>query len=209
RPNTIPDTKQNLPLYTLSWFWMTLLGAALAISGIAVWIVAITQTILPYDEAFVGLSRAGLIAINPRLLPFMTHDRVTVAGTMFSTGILYLGLALGGVRRGSLWAKNAISVSAITGFLSFFLFLGFGYFDPIHAALTAGILPLYILGARGKVTAYKPTVAPNMTNNRRWLNGQWGQIGFVSIGFGLIMAGLAITTVGILHVFVPEDLKFM
>src|SRR5262249_21349890 len=78
RPNAIPAAVQNQPVYTLSWFWMTLLGAALAISGVVVWIVAITRTVLPYDEAFVGLSRAGLMAINPRLLPFMTHDRVTV-----------------------------------------------------------------------------------------------------------------------------------
>ncbi|MEO8608634.1 MAG: hypothetical protein ABI690_12165 [Chloroflexota bacterium] len=59
------------------------------------------------------------------------------------------------------------------------------------------------------MTPYRPSVPPNLTNNRRWLNGQWGQIGFVSIGFGLIVAGLTIAIVGVLHVFVPEDLKFM
>jgi dihydroorotate dehydrogenase len=198
-----------IPLLRAAWFWMTILGAALAISGIVVWFVALTYTVLPYDEAFVGLSRAEMAAINPNLLPFLTHDRVTLAGTMFSTGILYLGLALGGVRRGMRWAKNAISISALIGFASFFLFLGFGYFDPIHAVLSGGLLPIFLVGAWGKVGDYVSPVPPNRTNNRRWFNGQWGQIGFVTIGAGLMLAGIAITTVGLIRVFVPEDLLFL
>ena len=43
----------------------------------------------------------------------------------------------GGIRRGLHWAKTTVVASAFTGFLSFFLFLGFGYFDPLHAFVTA------------------------------------------------------------------------
>jgi hypothetical protein len=174
-----------------------------------VWAVAVTRTVLPYDEAFVGLSRAELITINEHLLAFMAHDRVTVAGTMLSTGILYVGIALGGIRRGDHWARHAVSRSAIVGFLSFFLFLGFGYFDPLHAVLTAGLLPLLLLGMRGNAPHHASIVPPNLTNNWRWRTGLWGQLVFVVIGIGLLAAGAAITSVGVTTVFVPEDLTFL
>ena len=44
------------------------------------------------------MSRQQLEGINPRLLAFMTHDRVTLAGTMVTIGVLYLQLSLSGVR---------------------------------------------------------------------------------------------------------------
>ena len=37
------------------------------------------------------------------------------------------------MRRGAAWARQAVVTSAAVGFASFFLFLGFGYFDPLHA----------------------------------------------------------------------------
>lgn len=210
KPPALSDMRTGWPrLLMAAWFWVALLGVGLAVSGVVVWIVAVTRTVLPYDETFVGLTRAQLMAINPRLLPFMEHDRVTLAGTMLATGILYIGLALGGVRQGSRWARDVVSISAISGFLSFFLFLGFGYFDPIHASLTVGLLPLFVLGIRARLIHRSLSVAPNRTNNRRWMTGQWGQFVFVVVGFGLIMSGLAIITVGVAHVFVPEDLKFL
>jgi hypothetical protein len=128
---------------------------------------------------------------------------------MLSTGILYIGLSLGGIRRGQHWALHVVSISTVTGFLSFFLFLDFGYFDPIHAILTASLNPLWLLSVRTQLTADAPITPPNLTNNQRWLKGQWGQLMFVTIGVGLLLAGLAITTVGIIHVFVPEDLGFL
>jgi hypothetical protein len=65
-----------------TWFWTTLLGAGMALGSALVLFIAATRVVLPYDEGFVGMSRAQLEGINPRLLAFMTHDRVTLAGTM-------------------------------------------------------------------------------------------------------------------------------
>jgi dihydroorotate dehydrogenase len=204
-----PKSPAALTNRTATWVWALLLGLGLAIAGIVVWYVAATRTVLPYDESFVGASRTDLIAINANLLPFMTHDRVTLAGTMIATGVLYIGMAAIGMRRGWGWARHAFVASALVGFLSFFLFLGFGYFDPIHALLTIGLFPLFIGSLRGTLPPLAPMVAPNRTNNRRWQLGWWAQLFFVTIGVGLLLAGLAISTVGITQVFVPEDLHFM
>jgi dihydroorotate dehydrogenase len=208
---TQPVTQQpaSVTVPAASWFWSLLLGLALIISALVIFLVAVTRTVLPYDEAFVGLSRDAMIAINPRLLPFLAHDRVSLAGTMLSTGILYSGLAWGGIRAGRRWALNAISISAVTGFISFFLFLGYGYFDPLHALLTASLIPLWVMSLRSRLVSQGFSPPPNLTNNRNWLQAQWGQLTFIAIGFGLIMGGLTITTVGIVNVFVPEDLQYM
>ena len=59
----------------------------------------------------------------------MAHDRATLAGVMIALGALYTGLAL---NRVSHWEWLALTTSAALGFGSFALFLGYGYFDPLH-----------------------------------------------------------------------------
>ena len=65
-----------------------------------------------------------LPAINDRLLAFMAHDRVTLAGPCRDWRPLHRPSFR--VRRGH-WARSH-PTSAFAGFASFFLFLGFGYF---------------------------------------------------------------------------------
>ena len=83
----------------MSWFWLWLLGVGMLVGSTIALAVAATRVVLPYDEQFVGMSRGALHALNPRLLPFMTHDRVTLAGTMVTIGRCTAGcpgLASGG-----------------------------------------------------------------------------------------------------------------
>jgi dihydroorotate dehydrogenase len=192
-----------------SWLAFAIIAAILIISGAAASVVAATSVVLPYDEAFVGTSRAGLRAINDHLLDFMAHDRITLSGTMLSTGLLYLGLSLWGVRYGMRWARTALIWSCIIGILTFFTFVGFGYFDPLHAFLTGSIVPFLLLAISGSLPASHPIAPPNLREDRGWLAGQWGQMIFILIGFGLIVAGTTITTVGTVSVFVPEDLRYL
>src|SRR5262245_12919548 len=120
-------------LFRLSWVWAFLLGTAMLVGGVLAFAIAATRVVLPYDEALCGMSREQLAAINGRLLSFMAHDRVSLAGTMIAIGVFYLGLALYGIRRGLHWAWVTVLSSAFAGFASFFLFLAFEYFDPFHA----------------------------------------------------------------------------
>jgi dihydroorotate dehydrogenase len=192
-----------------SGFWLGLLGAGMLVGGALALVIAATRVVLPYDEGFVGLSRAQLAAANERLLAFLAHDRVSLAGTMLAIGILYIQLALHGMRRGLHWPKQTVLLSAFTGFASFFLFLAFGYFDPFHAFTTAVLLQLLLLGLHCGLPPRLPPAAADLHNDRDWRRAQWGQLLLVGHAAALMTAGLVITGYGVTVVFVPEDLQFM
>jgi dihydroorotate dehydrogenase len=130
--------------------------------------------VLPYDEAFVGLQQAQLAVINPRLLLFMAHDRVSLAGVMISIGVLYWQLAVFGIRRGSHWAWNSSLISAAAGFATFFLFLGFGYFDPPHALVSFILLLFFFLVMRGHAVWQAIPPVLDLQNDHSWRLSQCG-----------------------------------
>lgn len=191
------------------WFSAFLLGVFMIFGGMLAWLIAETVVVLPYDEAFVELSRAQLNALNPNILHFMAHDRVTLAGTMLAIGIAYVMLALYGLRYGIHWVRNAFLISALFGFSTFFLFLGFGYFDPLHAVVSLLLLPFFVWSMFGKYPNPPRIPVPSLRNDRRWLAGTWGQAFLLATSAGLIGAGIAISFIGVTQVFVPEDLLYL
>jgi dihydroorotate dehydrogenase len=202
QPTVVPAARR-------SWFWCLMLGVSMFIGGLLALAIAWTRTVLPYDEVFCGMTREQLIALNPRLLPFMAHDRITLAGTMITAGLLYAGLAWQAVRRGAHWAKVTVITSATSGFFSFFLFLGFGYFDPFHAFVTAILFQFLLFAFYASLDPAEPPSLPELEDSPAWRRGQWGQLLFVALGIGIVGAGLTISTVGATSVLVPEDLEFM
>lgn len=193
----------------MTWFWAALMGAGMLLGGALATGIAATRVVLPYDEAFLGMSRDQLHAVNPRLVAFMAHDRVSLAGPMLTVGLMYVGLSVGGIRRGAHWAMVAVFASACVGFASFFLFLGFGYLDTLHAFVTACLLQLLLLAMHSELGAYAPTVPPALRTDRTWRLAQWGQLLLVLHAAAVLVAGLVISTVGVTVVFVHEDLEFM
>jgi dihydroorotate dehydrogenase len=193
----------------MTWFWTTLMGVGMLIGSALALVIAATRVVLPYDESFLGMSRAQMQAVNPRLLAFMAHDRVAVAGTMLAVGVMYVGLSLGGIRRGAHWAMVAVFTSAFAGFASFFLFLGFGYLDVLHAFVTACLLQLLLLGVHAKLGVYAPEAAPALRTDRGWRLAQWGQLLLILHAGAMLAAGLVISRIGAAEVFVPEDLEFL
>ena len=191
-----------------AWFWAFLLGVAMFGGGLLAIIIASTRIVLPYDERMSGMTRAALEAINPRLLPFMAHDRVSLAGTMMSVGIFYCALAWSGIRRGAHWAHVTVIKSALIGFFSFFFFLGFGYFDPFHAFVTAILTQFTLLCMVLPLSPRQPNVA-EWRETAAWRRGQWGQLMFILIGVVLTGAGIVISFIGCTSVFVKTDLEFM
>jgi dihydroorotate dehydrogenase len=202
-----PEPPQRAP--EMTWFWTALMGVGMLIGSLLALAIALTRVVLPYDEAFVGMFREDLEAINPRLLDFMAHDRVSLAGTMIAIGVMYVGLSRFGIRRGLHWAQQAIFFSAFTGFASFFLFLGFGYLDTFHAFVTAILMQMLFMALHSRLGVYTPDVAPPLRGDPAWRRSLWGQLLLVLHGFGLLAAGLVISAIGVTEVFVPEDLEFM
>ena len=184
-----------------------LLGAGMLFAGVIIWLVAQGPVMLGYDERFVGLTSEQLTAANDRLLPFMAHDRATLAGVMIALGALYTGLALNGLAR---WEWAALTTSAALGFGSFALFIGYGYFDPLHAALTLLLAPAFVLTIKRRPPrGFAPAPIPDLHDDDAWRRAQRGQLLLVSAALGVIAGGLGIATIGITTVFVGSDLAFL
>jgi dihydroorotate dehydrogenase len=196
------------PIPRRGWIAAALLGIGMIVAGSAAWAVAALRVVLPYEEAFAGLDRAGMAAVNARLLGFMAHDRVTLGGGMLSIGVLYIAIALFGLRQGASWARHALIASGGIGFASFLLLLGYRFFDPMHFLVTLILLPFFILAIRSPLPRAVPPHA-NLWSDARWRRGLWGQLAFVALGAGLIGGGAVICVLGASVVFVPSDLAFM
>lgn len=209
RSSSPASTFDSPRLARMSWFWTLLMGLAMFVGGLMAMTIAATRIVMPYDEAALGMNRRQIVAVNDNLLHFMQHDRMTLAGTMLAVGVLYVALSAFGSRFGMHWAHVAIAASAFVGFASFFLFLGFGYFDPFHAFVTAVLLQLLLLAIHSDLPPAVLAVPPELTNDQAWRRSQWGQLLFIVHGAVLIAAGIIISWFGITSVFVPEDLEFM
>ncbi len=191
------------------WQGALLMAWGIFVGGsIATWI-ALTRVVLPYDLAFVGLTRDQLIAINPRLLHFMEHDRISLSGTMGASALLYLFLAWYPWRRGEHWARPAYLIPATVGFLAFFLFPGYGYLEPLHAVFYLLLLPFFAMALFMRQQGEPAALPTSLHNDRVWRMGQWGQLLWIVLAAGGTVAGITIQTIGVTSVFVPEDLAFM
>lgn len=193
---------------TQGWIGFAFVAIILLSVSCIVLYVGLTSVLLPYDKAFLGHNGASVFEIQKYLLKFMSHDRVTLAGTAMSGALLYLSLAIFGIKAKHRWAYDAEKISIGAGFLSFFLYLGFGYFDPLHAVVCLLVLPFFLWGTL-KPPAFKPEESANIYNDKAWRNSLTSQLLFVMIGFGLIIAGIVIACVGCSTVFVHEDLMYL
>jgi dihydroorotate dehydrogenase len=189
------------------WTWLVLLGVGLGVVSSLAGAVALTSVVLPYDERYLGISRASIAAFDDRLLPFMVHDRVTLAGTLLALGILYAALAAFPVRYGERWAWRAITLSAAVGFASYWLWLRLGFADPLHAIATAISIAFY--GAACCSIARLRTRGSLDRNDRAWRRSLAAQLLFVTCGVGFMIGGATIAVVGISSIFVQTDLTFL
>jgi len=192
-----------------AWLWIMLLGAGMLLGAVLVGLIAFTSVTPPYDQAFVRLTSLQLAAVNPHLLPFMAHDRVTLAGTMLSLGVIYGQLALHAMSKGEHWAMWVVLVSGGVGFASFFLFLGFGYFDPLHAIVTSVLFLYFLLGLRAWFKENRVQAVSCLWERPDRPGPLWGQVLLLLAGLGMSAAGMVIAVLGATTVFVPEDFVFL
>lgn len=124
-----------------------LLGAAAtAVGGLTILWVGVTDTFVPEDLEFIGLSAQQLRDINPRLLPLIAHDRAGFGG-----GVLTLGLTT----FLCLWcarpSRHLHQAIVLAGAASLSAALGVhglvGYTDFVHLVPALGALVLLVFGS--------------------------------------------------------------
>lgn len=193
---------------TNGWLSFFLMGFGVFLAGIIALFIGLTQVLLPYDEAFLGMKSGEIIAYNHHLFHFMSHDRICLAGVMISAGFMFMQLTYHGIRKGEHWARKTFVIAAAVGFLNLFYFFGFGYFDKLHFIYYMIIFPFFIFGLYRSRNLKIGSSGTNLHNSTSWKKSQLGQSMFVISGMCLLSAGIVISIIGMNGVFVPEDLMF-
>ncbi len=195
--------------YNKDWIWYFLFGLIMLIGGFIALLISLTSIILPYDEYFLNTNKESIIQFNNRILPFMSHDRMTLSGTIMSGGILFMSLARYAIRPGYHWATKASNISAIIGFMAIFFFIGFQYFDWLHALLWLFLLPPFMIGYKKTRKLKRKPSSQNLHNHRYWKNSLIGQLAFIILGFALLTGGILISIIGMTTTFVETDLAYL
>lgn len=114
-------------------------GAGLFVGGAVISVVGLTGVFVPSDLTFLGTSAQALEAVNPRLVPFVAHDRAGFGGALMSAAVAILLLSAWGWRRGESWVFWTLTAAAAAGFLPAVVVHGLiHYTDFTHLA------PVYI-----------------------------------------------------------------
>ena len=191
-----------------SWVWGVLVGLGMICAGLGAAVITLGPVLLWYDRDYLGLTRQGLDHIDHNLVHFLQHDRLTMAGTMVAIGVLYTGLAWGGVRRGWLWARDAYLISGAIGFPTLFYFLSTGFVEPLQTVVAAALFPLFLLAVRRSPMTPRWTVRPDGPEPLR-RRALIGQLLVIVTGIGMLAGGAIISIVGLTGVFVSTDLAFL
>ena len=191
-----------------AWWWGLIVGLGMVGAGLGAAMITVGPLLLWYDNDYLGMNREHLNAINPNLVHFLQHDRITMAGTMVAIGVLYAGLAWGGIRQGWGWARKAYLISGGVGFPTLFYFLGSGFLEPLHVAVAVVLFPMFLLATWRRPAPPRWIVLPEGPEHVR-RRALVGQLLMIVTGLGLFVGGAIISVVGLTTVFVPTDLAFL
>jgi len=137
-----------------------LLGAAgTALGGLTILWVGITDTFVPEDLAFMGLSVEQLQAVNPRLVPLMAHDRAGFGGAVFTLGLTAFFCLWRSSAGRALWEAMLVSGSvALAAAIGVHWFVG--YIDLWHLAPALAAAASLIVGLALTVPSVMPARSP-------------------------------------------------
>ncbi len=110
-------------------------GAGLFVGGVVISVVGLTGVFVPTDLSFLGVDTRTLESVNPRLVPFIAHDRAGFGGALMAAAVAITLLSAWGWRRGEAWVFWTLAAAATTGFLPAVAVHGaIHYTDVIHLA---------------------------------------------------------------------------
>lgn len=114
-------------------------------AGITILTIGMTEVFVPTDLTFMGITRAELNAINPRLIPLIAHDRAGFGGALATIGLLLFSCVWHETESRALW--QALLIAGIFGWSSSIgIHPLIGYTDPIHLAPAVIGAVLYFTG---------------------------------------------------------------
>jgi hypothetical protein len=135
---------------------LLLAGAAgVAIAGLEIFRIGVTDVFVAEDLAFMGVSAHPLHALNPRLVPLIAHDRAGFGGAVFTTGLTALGCLWYSRTTRALWETmliaGTVSLAAAIG-----IHFVVGYVDPWHLAPAVAGAGSLLIGLALTFTAAYP-----------------------------------------------------
>ncbi len=102
-------------------------------AGLTIQTIGMTQVFVDTDLAFIGLDRAQVQAINPRLIPLIAHDRAGFGGAVCTAGFVLLVCVWRAAPCPSLW--QMLLISGLVGWSTAVgVHPAIGYNDTIHLA---------------------------------------------------------------------------
>ncbi|WP_436772261.1 hypothetical protein [Yinghuangia sp. YIM S09857] len=206
-PNPRADVGRD-PRRWPAWWWGLCVGLGMVGAGLGAAAITLGPVLLWYDRDFLGLDRDHLHGVNHHLVSFLQHDRITMAATMVAIGILYAGLAAGGIRQGWPWARNALLASGLIGFPTLLYFLATGFVEPLHTAVAAVLFPMFVAAVWRAPGQPRWRILPDGPEHER-RRALTGQLLMILTGAGLFIGGAVVSVVGLTEVFVPSDLAFL
>lgn len=118
-------------------------AAGMGLAGLVIVTLGSSVVFVPQDVAFMGMDRAALDAVNPRLVPLIAHDRAGFGG-----GLLTIGTLVGFIASFAEPSRALLQVLWLAGTLGFGCAVGVhyveGYTDLTHLAPAwAGVALFY------------------------------------------------------------------
>lgn len=139
-------------------------GLGLFTGGSVVSIMGLTHVFVPSDLVFLHTTSEALHAANPRLPPFIAHDRAGFGGALMAAATAITLLSAWGWRRGEAWVWWSLTPAAIAGFIPPALvhtqigYTDFWHLAPVYLGLCLTTLALVL--ARPYLCA-RPAKQPN------------------------------------------------
>jgi hypothetical protein len=138
----LPDWTERLRRRALTGQLLIIVtGVGLFVGGVVVSVVGLTDVFVAADLGFLDTHAGPLVEANPRLLPFIAHDRAGFGGALAAAALAIITLSAWGWRRGNGWVWWTLAGAAAAGFVpAVMVHMTIGYTDTTHLApVYAGI----------------------------------------------------------------------
>ncbi|HEX7291999.1 MAG TPA: hypothetical protein VF250_12810 [Conexibacter sp.] len=190
-------------------------SCALLLIGAGYLLLAFTAKLLPNDTAYLGMSVAELCRLDDcRVVQFISHDCAVYGGICLANGTLWTWIVRAPLRRREPWAWWTLVIATGVLVLGFLSFLGYGYFDTVHAAILAGVVGCASAGlwlTRGVARRSSPlrALVAQATPAWLWSPAGRGRLLLLGLATALVAGGSSIVAIATTRVFVPEDTEFL